>query len=62
MAKIIMKEKFEQLDIFTGEKSKEYPKNPGEIKRKREKKTKDLWVKTHIEEAKRRIEKAGKKT
>lgn len=57
MAKTIMKEKFEQLDIFTGEKSKEYPKNPGEIKRKQEKRK----IGVLIEEAKRRIESAGKK-
>ena len=62
MVKIIMKEKFEQLDIFTGKKSRENIKNPGEIRRKREKRNKDLLAQTYIEEAKRRIEKAGKKS
>ena len=52
-----MKQKFEQLDIFTGERSVERPKNPKEIKRKREKRN----VKAIIEEGKRRIENAGKK-
>jgi len=51
-------EKFEQLDIFTGEKAKEYPKNPGENKRKREKRV----IKAIIEEGKRRIEKGIKKS